>query len=650
MKEPTYVDWDGLKYYDKLIKEYIDDKAQKSDEKLNTSVDEVNEKISKVEADVARLDERSAALSAEISENESAIVDLFDKFNDVQQQVSTNTADIENNKKAIAHDHDLIEQLVRDVENKSSEGHKHNASDIVDLVLPDLNNYITRPEVTEQIATSLQGYATEQFVREKILEAEIADEDVDLSDYYTKSEVDALIPSVDGFASEEFVATAIAAIEIPEVPTKVSELENDAGYITSEDIPETDLSNYYNKSETENLIAEAVKDIEHPTVDLDGYATEEWVNTQGFLKEHQDLSDYAKKSDIPQPELFVIDYNAPNFAAALEAYNNGKLLLLTNAAPDANGYAVMNYVRSDLITFTKFLTSRSETYGSFNTYYLHNDDTWEVSSEVKLNKVEANVSEDATFNLTNIKIGKETYSIPETDLSDYYTKAETTTAINEAVAGIKIPEIDLSTYATKAQVEEQVALKADNVPFTTNLVVTTPVGGFVEDESVQGLTIAEILYKLLGLKEVVTPDAPEGSSTVVQDIIDNQRPIYSQNEMGQLVETPFDYVCWTEDDAKQSHLGENDFYQIVDAEGNVLESGYHEATMYNEEAWLTVALPDTVTDITVKRFDGLANDWAVMNWQLVKADEQTIDGYTIWTAPEQYEVMSGDTFRFVIND
>ena len=57
------------------------------------------------------------------------------------------------------------------------------------------------------------------------------------------------IPSVEGLASETYVNEKVAAIVIPEVPTKVSELENDKGYLT----------------------------------------------------EHQSLAEYAKKSEIPAP-------------------------------------------------------------------------------------------------------------------------------------------------------------------------------------------------------------------------------------------------------------------------------------------------------------------------------------------------------------
>ena len=54
----------------------------------------------------------------------------------------------------------------------------------------------------------------------------------DLTNYYTKSEVDAKIPSTAGLATEQYVNDAIANINIPEV----------------------DLTNYYTKSEVDGLI------------------------------------------------------------------------------------------------------------------------------------------------------------------------------------------------------------------------------------------------------------------------------------------------------------------------------------------------------------------------------------------------------------
>jgi hypothetical protein len=49
--------------------------------------------------------------------------------------------------------------------------------------------------------------------------------------------------------------------------------------------------------------------------------------------------------------------------------------------------------------------SRSEKYGAFNTYYLSPDNTWEVSKDAKLNKVE--ITDDG-----NLQVGKQTLEIP----------------------------------------------------------------------------------------------------------------------------------------------------------------------------------------------------------------------------------------------
>ena len=72
----------------------------------------------------------------------------------------------------------------------------------------------------------------------------------DLSDYALKSE----IPSLDGYATENWVTNQ--------------------GYITS--IPDT-------------------------------FATKNWVSEQGYLTEHQDLSSYALKSEIPSLEGYATE-------------------------------------------------------------------------------------------------------------------------------------------------------------------------------------------------------------------------------------------------------------------------------------------------------------------------------------------------------
>lgn len=84
----------------------------------------------------------------------------------------------------------------------------------------DLSAYALKTEIP-----SLDGYATTQYVDNAIANVPSGGT-VDLTNYYTKAETNALIPSTEGFATETYVNNAIS------------------------NIPPTDLSNYYTKSET----------------------------------------------------------------------------------------------------------------------------------------------------------------------------------------------------------------------------------------------------------------------------------------------------------------------------------------------------------------------------------------------------------------
>ena len=84
----------------------------------------------------------------------------------------------------------------------------------------DLSAYALKTEIP-----SLDGYATTQYVDNAIANVPSGG-NVDLSNYYTKAETNALIPSTEGLATKEYVDNAVS------------------------NIPTTDLSNYYTKNET----------------------------------------------------------------------------------------------------------------------------------------------------------------------------------------------------------------------------------------------------------------------------------------------------------------------------------------------------------------------------------------------------------------
>ena len=564
--------------------------------------------------------------------------------------------------------------------------------------IPNTDEFITMTDVEAKnyLTEVPEGFATESFVKNAIAEAELSDKDVDLSGLATKDEIKDL-------ASISYVDEKVAEIDIPTIPTNISAFTNDAGYLTEHQ----DLSEYAKKSElptdyittipdeyiTEAELAEELAKIEHPAVNLDDYATKDFVNTA------------IDGIEIPEDEIYKVDFNVPDFAAAIEAYNNGKLLLLVNAAPDANGYAVMNYVRADLITFTKFLTSRSETYGSFNTYYLHSDNTWEVSKEVRLNKVEANIDGEVNGELTSVRIGKEIYSIPNTDglasieyvdnaiagievpnvdnfitmeqveaknyltvvPEEYAKKADipsteglaTEEYVQEQIDAINITETDLSNYYTKSEVDNA---KANNVPFTTDKYVTKALGGFNIDDNLKDMNILDILAKLLGLSDQPSqgpdePDTPDEPQGIIENIMANEIPMYSITDDGILAEASFKIINGNEAPT------ESGFYEIKDEQGNILEAGYQDLQVENDEMYYVIALPKEVdynTMVEVETYDPDEKVWNEATITMTSdpdvvaacCDEVGIDishidqeHYTVWV---QEDICTGSIIRYRI--
>ena len=226
--------------------------------------------------------------------------------------------------------------------------------------IPSLDGYVQSSELPnfDEFAKSsdipsLEGLATEQWVTDK----NYLTQHQDISHLASTDYVDEQIANVD--VTEQLKDYALKS----ELPVNVSELNNDKGYLTQhQDIShlatkeeldtkdfyeihnnpivnngdgklvfvdesgniglqleadntlyvkdvvtsehalsnKADISfvedNYYNKSTVDKNIADAVANV---TVDLDGYATEQWVNEQGFLKTHQDISHLAEKSELP---------------------------------------------------------------------------------------------------------------------------------------------------------------------------------------------------------------------------------------------------------------------------------------------------------------------------------------------------------------
>lgn len=113
------------------------------------------------------------------------------------------------------------------------------------------------------------AYATETYVNEKIAQVEAGS--VDLTNYYTKAQVDAKIPDITGLASQTWV-------------------EN-KGYLTSHQSLKT--------INGESIVGTGNITISGGSADLSNYYTKTEIDNKGYLTEHQSLANYALKSEIP---------------------------------------------------------------------------------------------------------------------------------------------------------------------------------------------------------------------------------------------------------------------------------------------------------------------------------------------------------------
>lgn len=242
---------------------------------------------------------------------------------------------------------------------------------------PDLTPYATKEELKQAIAdippVDFTGYATETFVKNEInkipevdltpyaTKQEVEDAigaikfpETDLTDYATKQDVsDAInaIPEVDltGLATEDFVREEIGKINIPDLTPYAlkSELPDISGLATEEYVAqkiaeaelgegEVDLSAYYTKSEVDNKL----ENIEHPTIDLTGYATEQFVQDAVAAIPQPDLSEYVTDEELLEA---IGEIQIPSTEGlATEEFVEERIAEIV--IPDTTGLATESYV------------------------------------------------------------------------------------------------------------------------------------------------------------------------------------------------------------------------------------------------------------------------------------------------------------------
>ena len=207
------------------------------------------------------------------------------------------------------------------------------------MVVTDYNEQFLDKRGTDHLIEELKAYIDS-----------IATGDIDLSNYVTKSELQAKLDALDinidlsSYATKEELTQAINSIDL-------------SSYAKKTDIPS--LDGYAKKSDIPSL---------------EGYVTETELNAKGYLTEHQDLSAYALKTEIP-------------------------------TVPSLDGYATTEYVDNAIANVP------SGGNVDLSNYYT---------------KAETNALIPSTEGLaTEEYVNNAVSNIPTTDLTNYYTKSET---------------------------------------------------------------------------------------------------------------------------------------------------------------------------------------------------------------------------------
>jgi hypothetical protein len=229
-----------------------------------------------------------------------------------------------------------------------------------------------------------------------------------------------------------------------------------------------------------------------------------------------------------------------------------------------------------------------------------------------------------------------------------------------------IPEVDVSNFITSEALDSALVVKAADVPFTTDKYVQKAAGSFLCGDNVKGLTVAEILTKLLALSDVViSPDEPHG---IVENIMANKTSMHQINDNDIMVEVPYVINTYTEQDAPFTNDGISGFYVVTDNNGTRVEAGYQHFSTQKDPYYI-VALPEELEvtaagNVTLQTWDTTVtpNKWTDAVYVLTSDYDEivatyNVDGITPPVAPNDYRLWAdlstndpGTSYRFVIKE
>ena len=286
----------------------------------------------------------------------------------------------------------------------------------------DTSNLVTREELTaKNFLTehqSLDNLVTKQELEEK----HYLTTHQDLSEYAKKSELYNDAPLKERVTALENKAIEGGAYDDSDLRNRVVALET-----------KEDKDTKYDDTEVKHRLTELEN---KPAVDTSFFVTEEKLNEKGYLTQHQDLSPYALKSEIPQPyndspltERVTALENRPTTGGSFDTSNLATKEELAKAVTKEELEA-KHYVTEDELNNKGYLTTHQR---------LDN-----VVTKEELN------SKGYITDVSNL-VTKE-----ELESKNYLTTPYNDTPLKERVTNLENkPNVDLTNFVTNEQLESK---------------------------------------------------------------------------------------------------------------------------------------------------------------------------------------------------
>ena len=319
----------------------------------------------------------------------------------------------------------------------------------------DTSNLVTRDELTAKNYLtehqSLDNLVTKQELEEK----HYLTTHQDLSEYAKKSELYNDTPLKERVTALESKAIEGGAYDDSDLRNRVVALET-----------KEDKDTKYDDTEVKHRLTELEN---KPVVDTSVFVTEEKLNEKGYLTQHQDLTPYALKSEIPQP---YNDTQLTERVTALEskaieggAYDDTDLKNRVTTLENKPNVDLSNYVTSEQLENKHYLTEHQPLDNLVTKEELNSKGY--VTDEVLDSK--GYLTEEVLIGknyLTEDVLNTKNYLTQHQDLSSLVTKQElenkhfltehqplthlATTGDLEALRNISISKADLSKKLDKA--------------------------------------------------------------------------------------------------------------------------------------------------------------------------------------------------------